>query len=308
MQAILIFAVVIVAAIGIWYILQPTLTPTPSPAQGIQPVEEQWANYTCTGYNVTTGEVIQFIELNIVHGPYISPDSINVTVGPILWMVVDTHTRTVVDAWQKAPYIGTEWFFMIDTNIALGSTVELQKFLPYDEIGKSVTVTVTGEQTRTVVGKSVECWELTQEVDGDLSSYWFDKVTGLLVSSDEVCLLLPSTVLHEKMVFSGVGNWTTPAFQLEGWNLFALESCSAIIRIDIFRSDTDENIGHYVFDPTRSLASTPIFTVEGPGEFYFKVWAEPDTNWELYIPPLAPSPPPPQEMRLTFDLVDTDIL
>ena len=299
-----IFAIVVVAAIGIWYVSQPT----PTPARGIQPVEEQWANYTFTGYNVTTGEAIQFMDFKIVHGPYVSPDSINVTVGPFLWMVVDTQTRTVVDAIQKVPYIGTKWLFMIDTNIALGSTVELQKVLPYEEIGKSVTVTVTGEKTRTVVGKSVECWELTCEVDGDFSSYWFDKATGLLISTDEICPLPPPPVPHEKMVFSGVGNWTTPAFQLEGWNLFALESCSEIIRIDIYRSDTDENIEQYVFDPALSVSSTPIFRVEGPGEFYFKVWAGPDTKWELYIPPLAPSPPPPQKMRLTFDLVDTDIL
>jgi hypothetical protein len=163
----------------------------------INPVEDQWANYTITYYD-DNGTAIDQIELMIVYGQYVTPYLINVTMwwktpGDLnftTWMLVNIMNRQIEEPlWVASATSTTEpsppkpappppmtmWYYgWIETDITLGSTINLL-------FG---TATVVGSQPIEVEGKPIDCWELVQEGYDNQITFWYDKASGLWVGME----------------------------------------------------------------------------------------------------------------------------
>jgi parallel beta-helix repeat protein len=159
----------------------------------INPVEDQWANYTFTYYD-DNGTATDQIELMVVYGQYVTPYLINVTMcmhampGDLnftTWMLVNIMNRQIEEPlWVASATSTTEpsppppmtmWYYgWIETDITLGSTVNLL----YG------TATVVGDRIIEVGGYPIDCWELVQEGYDNRVTFWYDKASGLWVGME----------------------------------------------------------------------------------------------------------------------------
>ncbi len=154
----------------------------------MMPGEGQYATYLEITYNSTSG-IVYHNMINVTYSSYVSPELVNITLfestGSISdsletfssWLVVDVYTRLVVDS--SVPwYIDRAWDYWIERDISLGSTVDMLGPWGVE------AVFVGGERELIVLGRSRDCWELVQDLDGATYRYYFDKATGLMVGSE----------------------------------------------------------------------------------------------------------------------------
>ena len=125
----------------------------------IHPMEGQWANYTL--YYVEYDRIIRTGKWNLTYDQYVSPYLINITMWQEMmehtysyWVIVNIMNREIKNIGGPFP-VPKQWFFgWIETDIALGSTVNLL----YSN------ATVVGSRIIEVDGYFVDCWELEYPV------------------------------------------------------------------------------------------------------------------------------------------------
>jgi thermitase len=146
----------------------------------INPVEGQYANYT--GYMTDYyGNKIHLGWDFEYH--YHSPYSTNVTtlmtgygnVTQVMWMTVDIFTRIIEDSGSSLLAFPAQYYFgWIETNITIGSTVKI-----LIENG-----TVVRTKFIVVNARPIECWEIRLDMSGYTYTFWYDKVSGLLIAME----------------------------------------------------------------------------------------------------------------------------
>jgi len=143
----------------------------------IHPVEGQWANYTL--YSFENDRITSEAQWNFTYDHYVSPYLINVTIwykdswgyNFTYWMIVNIMNR------RAEEYGWTSWYYgWIETNITIGSTIKLL----------DGNATVTGSRIINVGEYFVDCWELSLEYYWYNYTFWYDKVSGLLVGMEFV--------------------------------------------------------------------------------------------------------------------------
>gem|GEM_PF-1816988 len=188
---------------GLWNTSSKGITIAAPKRPLINPAEGQYANYLIYYYYNMPDQVFIVGGWNFTYDHYISPDLINVTFwynympaqpagqfDPTALMVVDITNREVVSGY----WAGTWFIDWIETNITLGSTINL-----YNGIA-----TVVGSQIINFNGYPVECWKLLQEPTGD--RYWYDKFSGLLLRLEILGgsyfnIMLVDTNIHLRAVY-----------------------------------------------------------------------------------------------------------
>ncbi|MEM3695536.1 MAG: S8 family serine peptidase [Candidatus Bathyarchaeia archaeon] len=144
----------------------------------IQPEEGQWANYTLCTFTEETS-ITELI--NFTYNYYISPYQINVT----YWhsstdyiLVTSSIINTINRFVEKGTWAGFWFPGWIETNVTLGSQVRV-----LNNVG-----TVTGTKSVTVNNRSIECWKLSVESRYQNYTFYYEKISGLLIGYDRVTI------------------------------------------------------------------------------------------------------------------------
>ena len=181
----------------------------------ISPQEGQWARYSEYAIGNSTGQQVLLVKLQLDYSKYISLYEMNVTLQSIAYAQGNATAWTVVNIFNRLCESGAWnglWFpGMIQTNIALGSTVNL--------LGGQATV--IGSETLAFGTKVVDTWRLNQTYMGANYTYWYDKTDGLWMKLE---FIYGST--HEIIMLddTNIPTGYTPAHELR----VALEAPSLI--------------------------------------------------------------------------------
>jgi len=143
----------------------------------IQPLEGQWANYSITYTEISTGRT-ETLLLNMTYARYISPYQMNVTLwmrspyggNGTSWLILNIMTRRVeAGAWN-----GLWYPLWVEPNVQVGSVVNI-----LNTVG-----TIIGSRLVEVGDFLIDSWELQFYYYSERYSFLFDKVTGVVTAVD----------------------------------------------------------------------------------------------------------------------------
>lgn len=147
----------------------------------IHPLEGQWANYTFSQIDVSTGKIVSTGLFNFTYDHYISSFLINITVwskDPMGNTMTGWMTVNIINRWVEGGIWAGMWYpGWIETDITLGSRINLL----------DTTATVTGSQVICALENGIypiDCWVVCLEYYQDKYALWYDKTTGLWVGMD----------------------------------------------------------------------------------------------------------------------------
>lgn len=171
--ALLMVSVVSVTFVVYWYVqLQTVAKPSWLKLDSYMIYEQffVWNEQNETEYMTwnATGMSGDFVDLHLVsHGVDVTGENVVITLGEADW-TINAFTREIVSS-SDASYVGKKWPFWIQTNVRVGSTVDI--FYGVNKISKSESIDVLGQQR--------DCWVLEYNWATADMKRWYDKSSGL---------------------------------------------------------------------------------------------------------------------------------
>ncbi len=113
-----------------------------------------------------------FADLNLSsHGVNVTDGIVQLTVGEAS-LTVDKATREVVSGSETvAYYVGERWPFWIETNVTIGSAVDIWYGVN----------TITRNESIYVLGQQRDCWVVEYNWMSGSMKRWFDRSTGIVL-------------------------------------------------------------------------------------------------------------------------------
>jgi hypothetical protein len=175
----LLFAVILIivvsSTIGVYYYMQLQQMSKPSWLKlDDYVVYEQffvWTEHNLTDYmiwNVTDlrGDLVD-LHLSSHGVANVTTEDIELTVGDLNW-TINAFTREAVNC-SDSSYVGEKWPFWIQTNVGVGSSVDIMYGVN----------TISGSESIDVFGQQRQCWVLDYNWATATMTRWYDKASGV---------------------------------------------------------------------------------------------------------------------------------
>lgn len=119
----------------------------------------------------------EFIEISLMsHGVNVTDKNVELTIGEAN-LTVNTATREVVNgSGSIAYYVGDKWPFWIETNVTIGSTID---------IWYGATAVIKNESIY-VLGQQRNCWVIQYNWQSGIMKRWYDISSGILLKIHNV--------------------------------------------------------------------------------------------------------------------------
>ncbi|UCH32044.1 MAG: right-handed parallel beta-helix repeat-containing protein [Candidatus Bathyarchaeota archaeon] len=132
----------------------------------------EWADKNQTDYMMWNITDVQnpLVDLYLIsHGVNITDGNITLTTGEAD-LTMNATSRTVINC-SDPNYIGEQWPFWIETNVTLGSPIDIW-------YGSNV---ISRDEMITILGHKLDCWVVEYNWTTASMQRWYDKTTGIVL-------------------------------------------------------------------------------------------------------------------------------